>query len=432
MDLKYTNKLFILFSTIPFFLIFGPAIPELIISIIIIFFFKNNYSLKKMKKYFDKIFISFSAFFIYIFLCSLTNFFNDKIDLILLLKSFFLIRFVFFYISIKWLSENINSNQIKYFIYIFFATILFVIIDLVIQYFFGHDILGYEAFVPGTPTAYRLTGPFGDELIPGSYLMKFGLIFSYFFFILFNINEKKYLPFLFILLTISIFITGERAAFVLFVFGSFLVLLFKRYYLSILSLTILLLFSLFITISFDENLKKRMLNYTFYQLNLNSYFDLNGNKNEKNNSFIDNPYGAHYETAYNIFKDNVIFGAGYKQFRKECLDEKYFHIAKSKLREVRCSTHPHNIFLEILSETGIVGFILFLIIIKTIFFEILKSQKINYYLFFQITLIFFPFISSGSIFTNKNLIYIFFILSLSFIFTKKNFFNKDLNIEFSK
>ena len=100
------------------------VIPELIISIIIIFFLKNNYSLKKIKKYFDKIFISFSAFFIYVFLCSLMNFFNDKIDFILLLKSFFLIRFVFLYISIKWLSENIDFNQIKYFIYIFFVNFI--------------------------------------------------------------------------------------------------------------------------------------------------------------------------------------------------------------------------------------------------------------------------------------------------------------------
>ena len=77
------------------------------------------------------------------------------------------------------------------------------------------------------------------------------------------------------------------------------------------------------------------------------------------NSFIDSPYGAHYETAYNIFRDNLIFGAGYKQFRKECLDQRYFDIAKSKLRNVRCSTHPHNTYLEILSETGIIGLIIF-------------------------------------------------------------------------
>ena len=35
---------------------------------------------------------------------------------------------------------------------------------------FGEDLLGFKSNWYG-----RLTGPFGDELIPGSYLSKFGL-----------------------------------------------------------------------------------------------------------------------------------------------------------------------------------------------------------------------------------------------------------------
>ena len=98
-DLK--NTLFLSFSLIPFFLIFGPAVPEIIIFLIIIFFLKENFSYEKIKKYIDKIFIFFSIFFIYIFLISFVNFFNNSIDLITLIKSFLLIRFTFFYISIK-------------------------------------------------------------------------------------------------------------------------------------------------------------------------------------------------------------------------------------------------------------------------------------------------------------------------------------------
>ena len=74
-----------------------------------------------------------------------------------------LIRFTFFYISIKWLCENMMKNK-KKFIHIFIFTISFVIIDLIIQYFFKVDLLGYEAFVPGTPTAFN-NWTFGDELI---------------------------------------------------------------------------------------------------------------------------------------------------------------------------------------------------------------------------------------------------------------------------
>ncbi len=425
-DLK--NTLFLSFSLIPFFLIFGPAVPEIIIFLIIIFFLKENFSYEKIKKYIDKIFIFFSIFFIYIFLISFVNFFNNSIDLITLIKSFLLIRFTFFYISIKWLCENIDEKQIKKFIHIFIFTISFVIIDLIIQYFFKVDLLGYEAFVPGTPTAFRLTGPFGDELIPGSYLMRFSFIFSFFTIISLKVTKKFYLPMIFLFLAVIIFVTGERAAIILFVFGVVLFLLFSRYYLSLLFFLSLFVLSILFVTFFDSNIKQRMVNYTLYQLNLNYLIENNIDENNTIDSFIDNPYGAHYETAYNIFKDYKFFGAGYKQFRVICLKEKYFDKAKSRLKEVRCSTHPHNIYLEILSETGIVGFIIFIFIIFSIFSNFLKYKKKNYFLIFQIFLFFFPFISSGSIFTNKNLIYIFFIISLSFIINGEKF-SKKQNVE---
>ena len=33
------------------------------------------------------------------------------------------------------------------------------------------------------------------------------------------------------------------------------------------------------------------------------------------NNFLDSHYGAHYLTAYEIFKDNISFGSGPKTFR---------------------------------------------------------------------------------------------------------------------
>ena len=57
-------------------------------------------------------------------------------------------------------------------------------------------------------------------------------------------------------------------------------------------------------------------------------------------------------TAFNMFKDKQIFGHGPKMFRVVCKDDKYAVGSSS------CSTHPHNFYVQLLAETGIIGFIL--------------------------------------------------------------------------
>ena len=55
-----------------------------------------------------------------------------------------------------------------------------------------------------------------------------------------------------------------------------------------------------------------------------------------------------------MYLDNKIFGVGVKNFRKICKYEKY------SVSNLSCASHPHNTYIQILSETGIIGF-LFLI-----------------------------------------------------------------------
>jgi O-antigen ligase len=56
------------------------------------------------------------------------------------------------------------------------------------------------------------------------------------------------------------------------------------------------------------------------------------------------------KTAYNTFLDKPIFGHGPKMFRVICKDEKYAVGIHS------CDTHPHNFYVQLLAETGIIGF----------------------------------------------------------------------------
>ena len=81
---------------------------------------------------------------------------------------------------------------------------------------------------------------------------------------------------------------------------------------------------------------------------------------------------AHFDTAWNIFKDYPILGVGNSKFRFICHDEKYYN-SEIYFTYERCSNHPHQVHLEILSEQGIVGY---LIIIFTIFNILFNSFKI--------------------------------------------------------
>ena len=90
--------------------------------------------------------------------------------------------------------------------------------------------------------------------------------------------------------------------------------------------------------------------------------------------YKDSQYGAHKDTALKIFKEYPIFGVGIKNFRYESGKPKYFN-KEYTVSDRRQATHPHQIHLEFLSETGLFGYISFLIFILS---SVIISTK-NYF-----------------------------------------------------
>ena len=70
-----------------------------------------------------------------------------------------------------------------------------------------------------------------------------------------------------------------------------------------------------------------------------------------------------------MFLDKPILGHGPKMFRVKCKDEKY---ATGK---TPCMTHPHNFYVQLLAETGIIGFLFLFSALAYVFYAAFKHLK---------------------------------------------------------
>ena len=116
--------------------------------------------------------------------------------------------------------------------------------------------------------------------------------------------------------------------------------------------------------------------------------------------------------------ENPFFGTGLKSFLYECKKLQNNNNDKS----FTCSTHPHNIYLEILINQGILGLLLFLLFTfilinnnysKIIFSQVTIEKKILSVFFFTILISeLIPIRSYGSIFSTVNGSAFWFLLSI--------------------
>ncbi len=407
----------ILIGTLPISFIFGTFIVNInILSIIIgglfIYLKGNRFKLNQI----DSLII---LFFAYILFTSFYNTFeinflqpNDKKEYYILNKSLFFLRYLLLYLSIRILIENKLLN-FKIIFYFFSSTVIFVILDVILQFFIGKDIFGFVS-----PYSHKYTGPFNDEAIAGGFIQRFSL-FIFFSFILYSsikiTSFKIYiLSLLFFITVISIIFSGNRMPLMLFMFSIFLILItnktLKQYLFQIL---IFMFFISLITINSSSAIK----NYykTFYSqsekiISLYSY-RITGIGSDLPLSMRPS-YIFEFDAGISTFKLNKFIGGGIKSFRFNCPKRKI----TSKDRTT-CNMHPHNYFLEILTDLGLVGFLMFIAIIILVLFKAYKKliNSDNKYIFSPFFYIFlmeiFPFKSSGSFFTTNNSVIIFLTLA---------------------
>lgn len=403
----------VLFLLLPILLVTGPFLPDLSLSIIGLIMLFNFEKKLIIGNNYIKLFIAFY------FLIVISSLFSEY-KLYSLKSSFFYIRFGLFalatYILLS-LNDKVIINLTKIFILILFV----IFFDTLVQYFFKFNIFGWRV----EDQNFRLTSMFGKDEVLGSYFARFfPLILSLILYSKENLklNISNYIIYCVILFSIIIcFLSGERTSFIL-LFISLITIIFTCKSLSR-PIFLMMVFGLLLissTIAFDKKVKNRMIDFTISQLGLNS--------SSERVVIFSEIYEDHYEIALNMFKEKPLIGHGVKSFRKYCIKPENY------VSDYGCTTHPHNIYMQLLAETGILSFLiiffLFLVLVFRLFsisFNFLFKKKSNYkdyltlmYIFYAVNL--FPFSPSGNFFNNWMSI-IYFLPSGYFIFlNKKNFY----------
>ena len=352
----------------PLSLILGNAainISTTLVSLIVIYFF---FFKEKIFYFKDKILIYVFFLFLYVFVNSIIN--SGNLENIL--KSLSNLRYLFLSVGVLLVLKKFSFKEKKIFVYSNLFLILFVCLDIIFQYLFYRDVFG---FFPGmcpkgvSAICYRFSGPFGDELVAGSYLSQIGLLFLLQFKFLFQnlkIDTLNYKDLSFIFLFVVILISGERTAILIFSFCLIIYFLLRGKIINIILIFLSLFLTIFILSQVSESVK-----YRFLKINI-----VNDNRLDHLNIFDQikkSPWGNHYIAAYELFNEKPLIGHGPKTFRYLCKKTK---IEQQLIKENRfyssCSTHPHNYLFEFLSEYGIIGAALFIIFIFIIFFKVLK------------------------------------------------------------
>jgi O-antigen ligase len=331
--LKKININLLLTLIIPL-LIWGPFFPDLIVSLSSIFFLFYVYK-NKAFNYFNQ--TPLIIFFLFCIYCVFVSIFVASNILMSFESSLFYFRIGVFSCLIWYLIEQ-DKKILNYFYYALVICFLILIVDGYIQFFAGTNIVGLPK------AGDRIYSFFGDELIMGSYLSRlFPLLIA-----LFIAKEKKkleiYFMFLFFTLVSGlIFISGERASFAFLILSTLFILLLTNNYLKF--------FLYFFFVSVILILMLSLANSTLKYRIFVEPFEVSGlQKNEDKKYFFTANHDSLIRTSFNMFKDKPLIGHGPKMFRVICKDEKY------AIGITPCMTHPHNFYVQLLAETGIIGF----------------------------------------------------------------------------
>ena len=391
--------LIFLLCLLPISLVLSIFLSELILIAIIINFLILNYYKKNSREVYK---INFFKYFIFFWiLLIVSSLLSDSMETSIR-TSFFYFRFGFLVLIIKYLLDY-EKKFTKYFFFSLGITLLLLSIYTFLQIF----------ILKNAVDPNRISGLFGEELVQGSYIIRTLPIFLGLIYMSDILKKNMFLIISIFIGTFLIIFSGERSSIVNLGILLFFTIIFFPFNFNkkILFTATISIFIIFL-ITFFDGVRHRVIKST-----MESIFD--------NNRIIVFSYGhqSHFLSALEMIKKNFIVGIGPRNFRIECQKRDYEYIGI-----YRCSTHPHNTYLEIFAETGILGFLTIFILLSYILKNLiklllLKNNRTNYisFFFFNIGIFIniFPFLPSGSFFNNW-MSFLYYLPVAFFLYESKN------------
>ncbi|WP_191059474.1 O-antigen ligase family protein [Geminicoccus harenae] len=252
-------------------------------------------------------------------------------------KGLLQIRFVLFAAALA--AVHLRDPEIRRrFLLALAAAVLLVAADCLVQVTTGFSLTGQPL-----PEAYRLSGPFSAQKA-GTYLGKTG--FLVLLPLLFLAGERRlpaWVPLACLLaLGLVILLTGERSALLTFGLGCFVCLVglpvLRRFLLPALLLGVV---GLGVVAMIHPILIERFVIHTVD--------DLDG--------FADKRYGQILRSGLALFAEQPVTGIGVSEFPRRCPAPELAAIGPV---EIRCVSHPHHPWMEMLVEGGVVALALWL------------------------------------------------------------------------
>ena len=463
-NLEFIKILIILF---PVFFITGSFLPDLACVYIGTFYLTLCIKEKKIKRFNNYIFLYF--FFLYLYLI-INSFFSFNV-VISLQSALPFLRVIFFIFALKFFFKKYPDLKKKIYI-VYIICISTLLLDSILQFITGYNLFGFTL-----KNAERITSFFSKQIM-GSYVVR---LLPFIIGISFLLNFKRINLINIIILLISgilVFLSSERLA-----LAYFLITLVFYFYINFEKKLLIYFVSIFLLLIGILNLysskqlskiifhtyNQIFVNHTFlgtsyrhalhYQAAFKLFLDKpligNGLKSfrvlcEKQNYSLkdkilkDNPviattdgkfYFKPLNSSEEIYSIGVIDSNNIVHIKnninlKDSLYKPIFkdgdHVNAGEILYYYyeflngCNTHPHNIYLEFLSEIGLFGFIPFFFIFLYSLYKLLslvnkKNKKkltnvevCSFFILLGFATSMFPLFPSGSYFNNWLLIITYF------------------------